>query len=51
MNFKWEILENQNQNNFRSEKKAWHSIIFFSKKLKFAESNYDIHNLKLLTIM
>ena len=51
MNFKWEILENQNQNNFRSEKKAWHSIIFFSKKLKSAESNYDTHDLKFLAII
>ena len=32
-------------------KKAWHSIIFFSKKLEFVESNYDTHDLKLLTIV
>ena len=33
------------------KKKTWHSIIFFLKKLEFAESNYDTHNLKLLVIM
>ena len=36
---------------FQVKKKAWHSIIFFFKKLEFAELNYDIHDLKLLAIM
>ena len=33
------------------KKKAWHSIIFFFKKLKSVESNYDTHDLKLLIII
>ena len=33
------------------KEEAWHSIVFFSKKLESAESNYDIHDLKLLAIM
>jgi len=30
---------------------AWHSIVFFSKKLESAELNYDIHDLQLLAIV
>ena len=33
------------------KREAWHLIIFFFKKLESAESNYDIHDLKLLAIM
>ena len=33
------------------KREAWHSIVFFSKKLESTESNYDTHDLKLLAIV
>ena len=33
------------------KKKAWHLIVFFSKKLESAELNYDTHDLKFLVIV
>ena len=34
-----------------NQKKVWHLIVFFFKKLESAESNYDTHDLKLLIIV
>ena len=44
MKIKIKMISNQKE-------KTWYLIVFFSKKLESAESNYDIHDLKFLAIV